>query len=97
MVFKYYYVPAVHGTDYQCGVVQTRKLCTGIPNCLKCDIPVGNEATMADMLQQYPLTATQGAAAGDIVLTAQSKAGSLSEAEVKQELDEGRPTRPSVL
>jgi hypothetical protein len=35
--------------------------------------------------------ATKGGVAGDIALTAQSKAGSLSEAEVKQELNEGRP------
>jgi hypothetical protein len=91
MVFKYYYVPPVHGTDYQCGVVQTRKLCTGTPNCVNCEIPAGDEAAMVNMLQQYPLTSTRGAAAGDIVLTVQSKAGSLSETEVKQELDEGRP------
>lgn len=91
MVFKYYYVPSVYRTDYQCGIVQTRNLCTGMPNCEKCDIPAGDEAAMVNMLQQYPLMATRGAAAGDIVLTAQSKAGSLSEAEVKQELDEGRP------
>lgn len=91
MVFKYYYIPTVHQTNYQCGIVQSRNLCTGMPNCGKCDIPAGDEATMVNMLQQYPLTATQGAPAGGIVLTAQSKAGSLSEAEVKQELDEGRP------
>ena len=28
MVFKYYYVPSAHRTDYQCGIVQGRKLCT---------------------------------------------------------------------
>ena len=91
MVFKYYYVPAVHRTDYQCGIVQTRNLCTGIPNCVKCDLPPGDESTMMNMLQQYSLLATRGGAAGDIALAAQSKAGSLSEEEVKHEINEGRP------
>jgi len=26
MVFKYYDIPALHRTDYQCGIVQSRKL-----------------------------------------------------------------------
>lgn len=91
MVFKYYYVPAVHRTDYQCGIVQTRNLCTGIPNCVTCDLPVGDESSMMNMLQQYSLLATRDGAAGDVALAAQSKAGSLSEEEVKQEINEGRP------
>jgi hypothetical protein len=91
MVFKYYYVPAVHRTHYQCGIVQARELCSGIPNCMECDLPAGDEATMMNVVEQYPLLATRGGAGGDISLTVQSMAGSLSEAEVKQELDEGRP------
>jgi len=91
MVFKYYYVPAAHRTDYQCGIVQGRNLCKGIPNCVQCDLPTGDEATMVNMLEQYPLMATLSKTAGDIALTAQSKSGSLSEAEVKKELDQGRP------
>ncbi len=91
MVFKYYYVPAAHRTDYQCGVVQGRNLCTGMPNCVECDLPAGNEATVVSMLQQYPVMATRGGAAGDITLTVQLKAGSLSEEEVKKELNEGHP------
>jgi len=91
MVFKYYYVPAAHRTDYQCGIVQSRKLCTGIPNCVECDFPAGDEATVVNMLEQYPLMATRGGKDGDIALTVQSKTGSLSEAEVKKELNEGRP------
>jgi len=91
MIFKYYYVPAAHRTNYQCGIVQGRKLCTGAPNCSECDLPDGDDATMTSMLQQYPLMAAQGGAAGDIALTVQSKTGSLSEEEVKKELDEGRP------
>jgi hypothetical protein len=91
MVFKYYYVPAVHRTDYQCGIVQERKLCMGTPNCSECDLPPGDEAFMVRMLEQYPVTAKLGDRFGDIALTAQSMTGSLSEAEVKKELDEGRP------
>ena len=91
MVFKYYYVPAVHRTDYQCGIVQSRNLCKGIPNCVQCDLSAGDEATTVNMLEQYPLMATLGGTAGDIALTVQSKSGSLSEAEVKNELDQGRP------
>jgi hypothetical protein len=91
MVFKYYYVPAAHRTDYQCGIVQGRNLCKGIPNCVECDLSAGDEATMVNMLEQYPLMATLGGTAGDMALTAQSKSGSLSEAEVKKELDQGRP------
>jgi hypothetical protein len=91
MVFKYYYVPAAHRTDFQCGIVQGRNLCTGIPNCVECDLPAGDEATVVSMLRQYPAMATQGGAAGDIALTVQAKADSLSESEVKKEIDEGRP------
>ena len=91
MVFKYYYVPAAHRTDYQCGIAQERKLCTGTPNCLECDLPAGDEVTMVRMLEQYPVMAKLGGTAGDIALTVQSKAGSLSELEVKKEIDEGRP------
>lgn len=91
MVFKYYYVPAIHRTDYQCGIVQGRKLCTERPNCLECDLPAGDEATMVNMLEQYPLLATLGVAAGAIALTVQAKDGTLSGAEVKGELDHGRP------
>ena len=91
MIFKYYYVPVVHRADYQCGIAQSRKLCGGMPNCLECDLPAGDEATMINMLEQYPAMVTSGGAAGDIALTAQSKSGTLSEAEVKREIDEGRP------
>jgi hypothetical protein len=91
MVFKYYDVPAAHRTDYQCGIVQARNLCKGILNCFQCDLSAGDEATMVNMLEQYPVMVTRGGRAGDIALTAQSKSGSLSEAEVKNELDQGRP------
>ena len=91
MVFKYYYVPAAHQTDYQCGIVQSRKLCLEMPNCVECELSAGDEATVASMLEQYPVTATLGNKAGTIALTVQLKVGSLSEAEVKSELDEGRP------
>ena len=91
MVFKYYDVPATHRTDYQCGIVQTRTLCAGTPTCSECDLPEGDDAAVMNMLQQYPLLAVRGGAASDIALTVQSKAGSLSEADVKQELNEGRP------
>ncbi len=91
MVFKYYYIPVVHRTDYQCGIAQGRKLCDGMTNCLECDLPAVDEATMMNVLEQYPAMVTLDGAAGDIALTAQSKSGSLSEAEVKQEIDEGRP------
>jgi hypothetical protein len=62
-----------------------------MPNCAECDLPAGDEATVVSMLQQYPLMATRGGAAGDVALTVQLKTDSLSEAEVKKELDEGRP------
>jgi len=91
MVFKYYYVPVAHRTDYQCGIVQARNLCAGTPNCLPCELPAGDEATMVNMLEQYPVMATEGKATGEIALAVQSKSGLLSETEVKNELDEGRP------
>ena len=91
MVFKYYYVPATHQTDYQCGIVQGRNLCTGMPNCVECDLQAGNEPTVIKLLQQYPLMATRGGATGAIALTVRSKTDSLSESEVKKELNEGRP------
>src|SRR5438132_7400018 len=83
MVFKYYYVPAAHRTDYQCGIVQARNLCMEIPNCVPCDLSAGDAATMVNMLEQYPLLATPGGTAGDIALTAQSKSVGLAEVEMK--------------
>lgn len=91
MVLKYYYVPATHQTDYQCGIVQEQKLCMGTPNCSECDLPAGDEASMVRMLEQYPVMAAKSGKAGDITLSGQLKVGSLSEAEVKKEIEEGRP------
>jgi len=90
MVFKYYGIPAIHQTDYQCGIVQSRKLCAGIPNCAGCEVSPVEEATVVNLLEQYPGLANAGKAEG-IALTVQLKDGSLSEEEVKQEIDEGRP------
>jgi hypothetical protein len=91
MVFKYYYVPAIHRTDYQCGIAQGRNLCAESPDCTQCDISAVDETAMVNILEQYPVMATQDRSAGDIALTLQSKTGTLSEAEVKEELDHGRP------
>ena len=91
MVFKYYDIPAIHRTDYQCGIVQSRNLCKDIPNCVDCDLSAVDEAAVVNMLQKYPVMATQEGKAGDIALTVQSKDGSLTEAELKKEIDEGRP------
>ncbi len=91
MVFKYYDIPAVHRTDYQCGIVQGRSLCTGLPNCVECALSAVDETAVVNMIEQYPGLATQGGKAGEIALTVQLKSGSLSEAEIKREIDEGRP------
>ena len=91
MVLKYYDIPAIHRTDYQCGIVQSRNLCMGIPNCVDCDLSAIDETAVVNMLEQYPVLATQSGKAGEIALTVQSKSGILSEAEVQREIDEGRP------
>jgi hypothetical protein len=91
MVFKYYDIPALHRTDYQCGIIQSRKLCAGMPDCLGCEISAVDEASVADLLEQYPALSTEAGKARDIALTVQLKDGILSEEEVKQELDAGRP------
>jgi len=91
MVFKYYDIPAIHRTDYQCGIVQSRNLCMGTPNCVDCDLSAIDETAVVNMLEQYPVLATQSGKAGEIALTVQSKSGILSEAEVQREIDEGRP------
>jgi hypothetical protein len=91
MIFKYYYVPPAHQIDYQCGIVQEQKLCIGTPNCSDCDLPAGDAASMLRLLEQYPGMAAKSSKVGDIALTAQLKSDSLSEAEVKKEIDEGRP------
>jgi Papain-like cysteine protease AvrRpt2 len=91
MVFKYYDIPALHRTDFQCGIVQSRALCAGIPDCMGCDVPAVDEAALVNVLGQYPVLATENEKAGDVALTVQVKDGSLSETEVKHELDEGRP------
>jgi Papain-like cysteine protease AvrRpt2 len=91
MVFKYYDVPALHRTHFQCGIAQSRHLCTGIPNCGECDLPAGDETAVVHMLEQYPGLAVENGKPKNITLTVQLKEGSLSEDEVKHELDEGRP------
>ena len=96
MVLKYYYVLAAHQTDYQCGIVQSRKLCTGMPDCSECDLPASDEAAMVRMLEQHPVMASLGRTAGDIALTVLSKNDSLSEEDVKMELNESRPIVVSV-
>jgi hypothetical protein len=91
MVFKYYDVPALHRTAYQCGIVHSGNLCKGTPDCVDCELSAVDEAAVVNMLQQYSVMATREGKAGDIVLTAQLKDGSLTEEEVKKEIDEGRP------
>jgi hypothetical protein len=91
MVFKYYDVPALHRTDYQCGIVQSGNLCKGTPNCVDCELSAVDEAAVVNMLQKYPVMAIREGKAGDIALTAQLKDGSLTEEEVKKEIDESRP------
>ena len=96
MVFKYYSVPAAHRTDYPCGIVQGSNLCAGMPNCTECNLPAGDEAAMVRILEQYPVSAALGSTAGDLALTVQLKSGSLSKAEVKQQLNESRPIIVSI-
>ncbi|MBI5316877.1 MAG: C39 family peptidase [Nitrospirae bacterium] len=91
MVFKYYDIPALHRADYQCGIVQSRKLCTEMPNCVDCGLSAVDEASVVNLLEQYPALATEAGKAKNIALSVQVKDGILSEEEVKQELDEGRP------
>ncbi|HXV68639.1 MAG TPA: papain-like cysteine protease family protein [Nitrospira sp.] len=91
MVFKYYEVPAAHPNDYQCGIVHSRHLCKEHSNCLDCELPAADDTGMVTLLEQYPATAMPAGSGGAIRLTARSKTGRLSEAEVKQELDANRP------
>lgn len=86
MVFKYYDVPASSHTDYQCDIAQSRKLCTNHPACLECTLPAADDSDMVTLLEQYAAASNK-----TIRLTAKMKAGRLSEAEVKQELDNHRP------
>lgn len=86
MVFKYYDVPASHHTDYPCGIAQSRKLCTDHPAYLECALPAAEDSDMVTLLEQHAAASNK-----TIRLTAKMKAGRLSEAEVKQELDNHRP------
>jgi hypothetical protein len=91
MLFKYYAVPALHQTDYQCGIAQSRNHCKENPNCLECNLPAADDAGMVSLLQRYPSAASPAGSGGMITLTARSKVGRLLEQDVKQELDAGRP------
>jgi hypothetical protein len=83
MVFKYYDIPALHRADYQCGIVQSRKLCTEMPNCVDCGLSAVDEASVVNLLEQYPALATEAGKAKNIALSVQVKDGILSEEEVK--------------
>ena len=62
-----------------------------MPNCAGCELSSVDEASVVNLLEQYPALATEAEKAKNIALTVQVKDGILSEEEVKQELDEGRP------
>lgn len=91
MLLKYYYVPALHQTDYQCGIARSRSHCQENPHCLDCTLPAADDGVMLNLLQRYPSAAIRAGSGGTIALTARSKVGRLFEEEVKQELDAGRP------
>lgn len=91
MIFKYYDIPALHPADYQCGIVQSRKLCAGMLDCTDCALSAVDEASVVNLLEHYPASAIEAGKANNIALTVQLKDGILSEEEVKQELEEGRP------
>ena len=44
MLFKFYDVPALHPTDYQCGIAQSRNHCKENQNCLECNLPAADDA-----------------------------------------------------
>jgi hypothetical protein len=58
---------------------------------MDCELQAVDEVAVVDMLQKYSALATRESKAGDIALTVQSKEGSLTQEEVKKEIDEGRP------
>lgn len=91
MLLKYYAVPALGQTDYQCGIAQSQNLCKENQNCLECTLPAADDAGMVNLLQRYPAAAIQAGSSEAIALTARAKVGRLSEEEVKRELDAGRP------
>lgn len=91
MLFKYYDVPSLHQTDYQCGIAQSRNLCKENSNCLECALPATDGVGMVTLLERYPSAAKQAAPDGTIALTARSRIGRLFEEDVRQELDAGRP------
>lgn len=84
MIFKYYDIPALHPADYQCGIVQSRKLCAGMLDCTDCALSAVDEASVVNLLEQYPASAIEAGKANNIALTVQLKDGILSEEEVKQ-------------
>jgi hypothetical protein len=91
MLLKYYAVPALGQTDYQCGIAQSQNFCKETHNCLECTLPPADDAGMVNLLQGYSAAAMPAGSSEAIALTARAKVGRLSEEEVKRELDAGRP------
>ena len=58
MLLKYYDVPSLHQTDYQCGIAHSRNHCKENPNCLECTLPAVDDAGIVNLLQHYPSAAT---------------------------------------
>jgi len=85
MVFRYYKVNALNPVSYQCGIVSAvfPRWCGA--NCLNCVVGAGSAANIQKVLQEYPPKAAAPA------IKSQHLVRPLTEAEVKTEIDAGRP------
>ena len=85
MVFRYYKVNTLNPVSYQCGIVSAvfPRWCGA--NCLNCVVGAGSAANIQKVLREYPPIA------GAPAIKSQHLVRPLTPAEVKAEIDAGRP------
>ncbi len=90
MIFRYYGVANINpGHDFQCGIIALlHPVCN--QNCYNCPVPAGSLSTMNNMLTQYPSFAS-GVTRTSTRMQTVPRYSRLSPAEVRAEIDAGRP------
>lgn len=90
MVFTYYGVANINPAgDFQCGIIALlNPVCN--QNCYNCQVPAGSRQRMFNMLTQYPAFAS-GVSNSSTKITIQPINRPLTLADLKSEIDAGRP------
>jgi hypothetical protein len=92
MIFEYYDVPNINPAGiYQCGVAAAVLGGICLARCDLCNVGSGTVENMSLMLTRYPHFVRENARLSSPPITADATPSSLSQADLKDEIDEDRP------